>query len=265
MISMKITTRNKISFIVCLILSIWIITSYRQNHPLYSSIRSEILEFTAPAISTASSALYAVSNFTNNIGSLFTTFEDNKKLKERNDFLEYYFYIYKQIKEENKELRKELNFTNNLTHKYISAQIIAKSNNHLHQELLIDAGSKQGIKKWQMVLANNHLIGRVIEVRHNTASILLVTDHDSRIPAIGLNSKVKFIAAGRALNNLACNYLNDNQLEEGELVITSYDNPSILPNIIIGSVLKKDDIFYIKPSINLNQLEFVQILQPLND
>lgn len=265
MLDMKITTKSKVSFVICLILSLWIITSYKQHHLLYSSIRDEILEFTAPAISTASSILYIASEFTNNINNLFTTFEDNKKLKERNDFLEYYFYLYKQTKEENQELRKKLNFTKNIPHKYTTAQIIAKSNNYLHQELIIDAGSKQGIKKWQMVLTNNHLIGRVIEVRHNTASILLITDHDSRIPVIGLSSKIKFIAAGRALNDLSCTYLSDNQLEEGELVVTSYDNPSILPNIIIGSVFKKDDIFYIKPTVNLNQLEFVQILLTSNE
>ncbi len=77
-----------------------------------------------------------------------------------------------------------------------------------------------------------------------------------------MNSRSKFIAGGRANNELSCNYLNDKKLDEHELVITSGDNELIIPNIIIGTVFKRDNFFYVKPNIDFSQIEFVQILQP---
>lgn len=258
---MKIVTKNNISFILCLILVITLISSYKKEHPIYDEIHSRILDFASPVLQETSSAFYSVRNFFNNITQLFVTFEENKTLKKRNEFLEYYFYLYKQAEEENQQLKEALNFTKSLPYKFISAQIIAKSNNYLHQEYIINAGKRDGIKKWQMVLSNNYLVGRIVSVSENTSNLLLITDYDSKIPVISLSSKLNFIASGIARNDLICDYLNSQALEESELVVTSYDNPQIIPNIIVGSVIKRENIFYIKPSIDLNKIEFVQVLQ----
>lgn len=258
---MKIVTKNNISFILCLILVITLISSYKKDRPIYDEIHSRVLDFASPVLQETSSSFYSVRNFFNNIAQLFLTFEENKTLKKRNEFLEYYFYLYKQVEEENQQLKEALNFTKSLPDKFISAQIIAKSNNYLHQEYIINAGKKDGIKKWQMVLANNYLIGRIVSVSENTANLLLITDHASKIPVISLNSKINFIASGITKNELLCNYLNTQTLEENELVVTSYSNQQITPNIIVGSVIKRENVFYIKPIIDLNKIEFVQVLQ----
>lgn len=242
-----------------------IIINYKHDNPLFNTIRSEALEIIAPIMTKASQAIYFVDDFLNNSKNLFVTFEENKKLKERNDFLEYYFYKYKQISEENSELRKELNSTKELVYPFATAQVIARSNNYLHQEIIINAGNRNGIKKWQMVLFHNNLIGRVISVEANTASVLLITDHNSRIPVMGLNSKVKCIATGQVTNDLICGYLGDDKPLENELVVTRYDNPLIIPNIIIGTIFQKEGNFYIKPNVDISKIEFVQILQPSND
>ena len=259
---MKNINFSKISFIICFIIALLITANYDRNSPFYNTIKSTILDITEPVLTTSSSALYVVSDFISNIGNIFTVFKDNKKLKERNDFLEYYFYLYKQQDGENKELRKMLNLNSKIEYNYISGQVISRSNSDLHQEIIVNAGEKDGVKKWQMVLAGNNLIGRVIDTSKNTANILLITDYDSRIPAIGVNSRTKFIAGGGATNELSCNYLNDYQLQEYELVTTSGDSESIIPNIIIGTVFKNNNAFYIKPNVDFSQIEFVQILQP---
>ncbi|MCT4635011.1 MAG: rod shape-determining protein MreC [Rickettsiales bacterium] len=258
---MKITNSSKISFAICFTIALLIVVNYDRSDPFYDSIKSKILDITEPILTSASSGIYAFSEFTDNISNLFTIRKDNAKLKERNKLLEHYFYLYKQIKGENQELKRQLNYTQELKYNYVTGQIISRTNNYLNRELIVNIGEDQGIKKRQMVLAKNTFIGRVIKTSNNTSNILLITDNESKIPAIGVNSRIKFIASGLDNGNLSCDYLHSNQLEE-ELVITSGDSELILPNIIIGNVFQKDNSFYIKPIVNFDEIEFVQILQP---
>lgn len=167
---------------------------------------------------------------------------------------------------ENIRLKQELNFAEQLPDKSVSARIIGRSNNGLLQQIIVDAGSEAGLNKWQMVLANNQLIGRVVQVSKNYSKILLLTDLASRIPVMTVNSRTKFIAAGEMNKYLSCKYLNEHQqLQEVELVVTNGDDVEIPANIIVGAIIKQDNNFYIKPNLDFDQLEFVQILQTKQD
>lgn len=252
---------SKISFILCCILALFISSSYREDHPFYSALKAKTLDIIEPTLTFSSSTINYVTNSISNSLSIFTTWKENKKLKERNQFLEHYFYLYKKIEGENHELRKLIKLNSEIKFKYITGQIISRSNNHLNQNITINVGTKDGVKKWQIALANNNLIGRVIDVSKNTANILLLTDYNSRIPAIGVNSRVKFIASGQNEDNLSCNYLNENQLQEDEIITTSGEIEEILPGLIIGKAVKKDNSFYITTNINYSDLEFIQIVQ----
>ncbi len=259
---MKFFSKKYISFIVCVLITILIITNYNPQSQIYIKIEAKLLNLVAPIMEATSSGLYFLSNLSN----MFVNSEANKKLKEKNDLLEVYFYLYKQMEAENNQLKEALHFSKNITYKYVTAQVIGRSNNSFSQQIIIDGGIKQNLKKGQLVLAHNQLIGKVIQVSENVAKILLLTDQNARMPVIALNSKTKFIIAGLATNYLACKYLNEHpNLEVGELVATSSDNPAIAPGIIVGSVFQEANIFYIKPNIDFEKIEFVQILQIEND
>ena len=171
-------------------------------------------------------------------------------------------YLYQEIEAENKQLKQTLNFANQLPYNYVSAMVISRNNASANQQVIINAGLEHGLKQGQMVLANNQLIGRIIQVSRYNSKVLLLTDYRSGIPVISANSRIKFIVAGQDTKYLLGKYLNEQtQLQAGELVITSGDNIEIAPNIIVGSVLKEENNFYVKPNIDFDQLEFVQILQ----
>ncbi len=263
---MKFFSASRIAFIICVSIACFSIINHDLKHPIYSNIESKIIELVAPAMKATSSATYFFSEIGEVIDRFFASAEEVKRLKEKNEFLEHYFYLYKQIKAENKIFRKELNFNRDPVYKYITAQVIGRTNNTGIQQIIIDAGENQGIKKGQFVLANNELVGRVVWLTSNSAKILLLSDQLSRIPAISINSRDKFIVAGQATNYFACKYLNEKPLlQEGELVITSGQDTSIISGIIIGSIFKEDNNFYVKPNINFDKIEFVQVLQTENN
>lgn len=260
---MKFLSKNRLFFVSCLIIAVSILFSYSSHTSSYGYIEKKIIDFIAPIEKASSSALYSFSTFSNRVANFFVAFKENKQLKERNAFLEHYFYLYHQVEAENKQLRLELNFTKSLEHEYITAQVISRNNSAIRQQLTIGVGSKDGISKGQIALFHNQLVGRVVRLSENTATILLLSDQDSRIPVISINSKTKCIAAGLSTSYFSCKYLDDHaKLEEGELVVTSGDNTAIIAGIIVGSIFKKDNYFYIKPTIDFNKIEFIHIMQP---
>ncbi len=263
---MKFFSISRISFFVCFFIALLLVMTYEKGGLVYNKIETTVTDFTAPVISTSSSGLDFISKLGHNIKSFFITFAENKKLKEQNNSLEHYFFLYKEIEAENKQLKQMLNFTNQLPYKYVSAKVIGRNNISSNQQVIINAGLEQGISKWQMVLANNQLIGRIVQVSQHNAKVLLLTDYSSGIPVITINSRVKFIAVGQDDKYLLCKYLSEQpQLQDGELVVTSGDNIDIAANIIVGSILKDGNDFYVKPNIDFDQLEFVQILQLNHD
>jgi rod shape-determining protein MreC len=259
---LKIFNNNRIAFAICMIISVLILVTYTRSNTVYAYMEGKILDSVAPIMQSINVNVSFISKLTNNINKLSSTFEENKKLKERNDFLEYYFYVYKQIEGENKLLKDSLNFNKDIPYEYQTAQVIGRSNTAFNQQLIINAGSNQGIEKEQIVLLKNQLLGRVIRANQNTAKILLITDPNSHIPVISTNSRTKFMASGKVTDYLDCKYLNEQpNLEDEDLVITNGDNQAIKAGIIVGSIFKEGDTFYVKPNIDFDKIEFVQIIK----
>ena len=258
---MKLLNRNSISFFICLILAVLIMLNHNPKSVIYNYAENKLLDVTSPAIKSGSSILYFFRNIGDEIFNAFNNSEENKKLKERNDFLEYYFYQFKQIEAENKLLKEELIFTKNMKHKYITAQVIGRNSNSFIQQIIIDGGLKQGIKKGQMVLSHNQLIGRIAWIGDNVAKVLLLTDQTSRVPVTAINSRTKFVIEGQSKNYFSCKYLNEQpNLLEGELVTTNGDDVLIATGIMVGAVFKENGNFYVKPNIDFDKIEFVQVL-----
>jgi rod shape-determining protein MreC len=259
---LKIFSNTRLTFSICIIISILTMVTYTRSNSVYIYIEGKILDSVAPIMRSIDINTSFISNLTSNLNKLSSTFEENKKLKERNDFLEYYFYMYKQIEGENKLLKESLNFNKDLPYKYQTAQVIGRSNTASNQQLIINSGLNQGIKKEQIVLLKNQLLGRVIQANKNTAKVLLITDPNSRIPVVSTDSRTKFMVSGQVTNYLNCKYLNEHpNLESGDLVITNGDNQEITAGIIVGSILKEGNTFYVKPNIDFDKIEFVQIIK----
>lgn len=247
--------------IIFIILSVWMILNLQNDNPIKNQIETEIMDSTAPVMEVSSSSIYLFRGIREDIKSFFGSSEKIKNLEERNKFLEDYFYLYKQLKAENILLRDELSFQENLSHKSITARVIGRINS-VSQQIIINSGSDQALEKGQLVLSRGQLLGRVVWVGKNSAKVLLITDQASRIPAMVIDSRDKFIASGQLNNYLLCKYLNESpSFKAGELVVTNGDNLFITPGIIIGSIIEENNTFYVKPNIDFEKVELVQILQ----
>ncbi len=202
----------------------------------------------------------AVNILTNSIEKHMRIIDENKKLREENSHLQYKL---KQMETEisyNASLRKLLNVVESANTKFITSKIISKNFDNFHMNLLINAGSDDGVSENDIVIYNHDLIGRVIEVSKNASRIITIADPQSRLPIIFQDSGEQAIAVGNPKNKdtLYVKYLNNpNVIQDAEQVITSGIGGVFPFGMVIGKAKRDENEVYISTSIEWNKLDYV--------
>ncbi|MDP2671123.1 MAG: rod shape-determining protein MreC [bacterium] len=101
--------------------------------------------------------------------------------------------------------------------------------------LLLDQGQNQKIKKGDLVVVRNIFVGTVVEVSPRTSRVALITDPQTKIPAITQSGAVGVLAGQFGTEAHLTNVIQDDKLNEGELVLTSgeADYPK---NLVLGKI-----------------------------
>ena len=185
---------------------------------------------------------------------------ENLKLKLRVAYLQKTKQITSNLQSENRALRKILNVTKDVKRNFVTAKVIGMSNSPYASSALLQYGGKNGIKLDNIVRGRSGLIGRISEVSENYSTVLLVNDHNSRIPVIAGSSKVKGIIA-RQGNGLKIIHLEeDHKLAVGETIYTSGDGKIFPKGIPVATVVKVNyNTAFVETIERFNKIEFVVI------
>lgn len=203
---------------------------------ILNPIKNDTYILFSPITSGFQKASEGTQTFFHTLFSLGSILKENTQLKEENTSLKAEIIKNKEVLRENNILKEELKFAQSTNLQLRSANIIAKSPSGLIDSVIIDKGSKDGIKKNQAVVSQGFLIGRINKVNKNNSEIILIISNSSKIPAFLQDSRGTGVMQG-GLKGLI---LDDIQLDiipkKGEAVLTS-DIGNILPSgIPIGKV-----------------------------
>ncbi len=222
----------------------------------------------SPITSGINHATQGTQVFFHTLFSLGNILKENTNLKDENNKLQADKIKAKETERENSILKEELKFSKSTQLQLISSNIIAKSPSGLIDSVIINKGSKDGIRENQAVVSQGFLIGRTKSVSKNTAEVVLITSTASKIPTSLQDSRGTGIMQG-GLKGLI---MDDIQLDvipkKGEAVLTS-DIGHILPSgIPIGQVKEINysptDIsrsVSIKSPISFSHLEMVFVVK----
>jgi rod shape-determining protein MreC len=111
------------------------------------------------------------------------------------------------------------------------------------QRLLLNIGSAQGVRIGQAAIDAGGLVGQVIEVRPNTATVLLLTDPDHAVPVALARNGIRLVAYGRGDRLELANVPMSSDIRVGDLLVTSGLGGRFPPGFPVGRVaeLKPDD------------------------
>ena len=161
-----------------------------------------------------------------------------------------------------------------LPYKTITAPVIARDPSGVLKTIVIGAGTDQGVRVDQVVLAERGVVGRVSEVGTNYAKVLLVTDSASSVSALVQTSRASGIVRGQYGDTLVMEWiLQSDPVKAGDVIVTAglgigNELRSLYPKgLVIGTVVdvtKAEVSAYqravISPAVDLRKLENVLVI-----
>ncbi|MCD6035794.1 MAG: mreC [Rickettsiales bacterium] len=252
----------RLSFFLFLAAAIALLIVGRTEEGYIELLRTRMIDATVPIIDVLSRPVDGIRQISASIEELATIRKQNKVLRAENERLRQTLMHSIQMESENTHLRNLLNFIKEPNPDFITARIVGDTSSPFAQSAILSAGSDQRVRKGQAVVNNKGLVGRIIEVGARSSRVLLVTDINSRIPIVTSETRERGILAGNNDGSPKLLYLSDNNnVKEGEVVLTSGDGDVFPANQPIGKVIAKGkDVISVEPFVEWNRMEFVSVV-----
>jgi len=212
----------------------------------------------------------------NSIGELKRLRSELDEARERLVEYERVFRNLTELRRENQVLREQLGFSQALSFRYISAQVIARDPGNQFSTIMVNRGSVHGMRQGMPVIAFQGglqgLVGRVVVVSLSTAIVQPITDPNSFVAARLQTSRFDGLVAGSqgGPGLLTMSYVKKlalNEVQYGELVITSGMGQLFPEGIHIGRVREMTAKGYeasleleVEPIVDFSRLEYAFII-----
>jgi rod shape-determining protein MreC len=192
---------------------------------------------------------------------------DNERLNRENAELKLQLNELQNKADEADRLAKLLDFKQ--THKTVpmlAARVIASSADSATQTLYLDRGEHDGVRRNMGVITPDGVVGKISETYPNTSQVLLLTDKDSGVGAMLVESQLQGPVGGAGEPLLAMKYIaNDDEVSLGQHVVTSGMDRIFPRDLPVGTVAQIKDgnpfkQIRLKPAAKLESLEDVIVL-----
>ena len=258
---LKKENKQKFSLFTLLFISILIIILSSLNFKIIKDLKSIISE----AVYRTSFIVSVPENFLINsylkVAEYSNFYEDYKKNKEELKNFQSKEILNEIIISENNELKKLIeDFT--FTRNKILAKVIVDHDSPFLKTLIINKGSKDGLKIGTNIYDENYLIGRVIETNFKTSRVLLLSDLNSNVPISISPGDVQAIVVGDGTESGKIKYIKDNLIEDIQdqsIAYTSGTGGVFRSGAPVGRVSINQDEFSINFYSNFSQLKYVLV------
>lgn len=237
------------------------------NPATLETARTRTTDLFAPLLSAVNQPFYQAAEYVRAASGIAELQAENVRLMQENARLRDWYQTALSLQSENANLQKLLNIKLAPQHHYITTHVIADSGNAFAKSLLVMAGKSDGVDGGQAVLADDGLIGRVIESGQKTSRVLLLTDINSRIPVLIQGTNQRAILAGS--NDEAPVLLHlppEIEIETGVRVVTSGHGGLFPYGLPVGEIAR-DDLgqVIVKPYAKVDRIHMVRIVDQSRD
>ena len=225
-------------------------------------------------------AVHSVSSFITNVtSSVRELAELREKYAALTEKLKDYELLQRSnadIRRENRELRELLGVSEELNTKNIPAQVIGFDPDNLYSGIIINRGTKHGIRKNMPVLAfqgtNAGLVGKVVQTGRSSSMIIPMYDYQCFAAAYVQTTKHRGLVNGQgsADRPLIMRYVQKRAQDEisiGDKILASGENhlfPKDSPIGVVKSIKIHDYETYleltVEPVIDFSRLDYVFVL-----
>ena len=240
---LKKSTQQKFSLLTLVFISIFIIVLSSLDFKAVRYLKTAINEVVYRSSFIVSIPENFIKNSFIEISEYTTFFNNYKKNQEELNKLKSNYVSNEIIQYENNELKELINDYVSSSNK-ILAKIIVDHNSPFLKSIIINKGSKDGLKIGTNVYDQSYLVGRVIEVNYKTSRVLLLSDLNSNVPVTIAPQNIQAIITGTGNNYGQIKYIKDGFLDkftEDNIVYTSGTGAIFKSGIPIGKLSSIDD------------------------
>ena len=252
-------TKQKFSLLTLLFVSILIIVSSNLNFKIIKDLKSIINEAVYRSSFIVSVPENLIKNYYLKINEYSNFYEEYVRIKEESKNFETKEILNEIIISENEELKKlieDFTFTKNK----ILAKVIVDHDSPFSKTIIINKGSKDGLKIGTNIFDRNYLIGRVIETNFKTSRVLLLSDLNSNVPISIVPGDIQAIVVGDGIDSGKIKYIKNNLIEEIQdqsIGYTSGTGALFRSGAPVGRVSFNQNEFFVNFYSDFSQLKYV--------
>jgi rod shape-determining protein MreC len=229
-----------------------------------------VLKIFLPIVKLSSKIGQGIAGLVNILANISDLNKTNIDLGQKNLALQAEIAKLKEVERENDILRETLNISSPDEPIQEVASIVGKDVQGIQDWILLNRGTRHGIKKNRAVISpQGALVGRIVEVQDDFSKVMLITNKKSLVAALVAETRSEGLIKKNANSGLIMDLIPKTEnLEIGQTVITSGMDNIFPRGILIGKIesieTPENQIFQkiiISPAIDFNKLETVVILK----
>lgn len=248
---------------VSLLILLAIFLVWRIDSPRVEQLRANVVDRIVPNMEWAMAPVTGTVN-------LFRDFQSYRKLAEQNAELRRELRQMSAWKEAAIQLRDEnarlLDLNNvqldpRLT--YITGVVLADSGSPFRQSVLLNIGARDGLLDGWATVDGIGLVGRISGVAENTARVLLLTDANSRVPAVIQPSGQRALVVGDNTALPGVDFIESRDVvRPGDRVVSSGDGGVFPAGVLIGALeAEPGGRLRVRLAADYERLEYLRVLR----
>jgi rod shape-determining protein MreC len=193
---------------------------------------------------------------------------ENRQLRREKALLGEQLNQYREGYLEGIRLQKLLDIKGGLQYRAVAARVIDSDRISLFKTLLINKGTAEGLRVGLPVLADQGVVGRIIETSWHASRVLLMIDENSNIDSLIQRSRAQGILQGAGSSGCNLKYISRvEEVQTGDVVLSSglagVFPKGLLLGVVTGASRKEGGLFQkidVAPAVDFGKLEEVVAL-----
>ena len=256
---LKKSNKQQFSLLALILFSIFLIFLSNLNFVGIKYVKMTINEVTYRLSAVISYPEKKINDSFSFLEEYSNVYKVNKNLKDEIDQLNSKNLNFIFLENENKKLKEIIGENTNISEGIISKVLIDKDGQFL-KSIILNKGSKDGIKKGMVVLEKNYLVGQIIEVNFATSRAILISDLNSNIPVVLEPGSFQSILSGTGKEFGKIKYSKNKLiLDEETIVYTSGLGGNFKAGLPVGKINNEIEDLAVEFFSDLSQLSYVKV------
>lgn len=261
--------RNIIILVILVFLCLVIITISFRGSGFTDRIKAKTVDIFEPVQGRIFSFFNPVTRFFSSIGDYIGLRQKYLELEEENARLMAIFVENTSIKIENDALRKLMDLDIREDNETVAVKVIGYYSNRWQSEVIINAGTSNGVLKGMGAVGTKGLCGVVVSAGNNSSTVRLLTDPQSSLGVRILSSRKLGLIEGNQDGNIFLRYISmDEQVFKGDIIVTSEYGQYLPSDILVGRVSRVSQVsgspyleIIVEPFEDFKDLEYLMVIK----